>query len=128
MSNSLRSVKDRCPGGWLRDEDIKGVIHTHTLFSDGVDSVEEMAVYCKAKGYSYLALTDHSQIAVYADGMDEEKVRGQWAEIDRLNALDPDFRIIKGIECDILNDGDLDYDDDLRKDFELVIASIHYKY
>jgi DNA polymerase (family 10) len=120
-----RIGKRDLPERLIDDADIKGVIHTHTLFSDGVNSVDEMATYCKTKGYTYLALTDHSQIAVYADGMDEEKVRRQWAEIDRLNALDPDFRIIKGIECDILNDGDLDYDDELRKDFELVIASIH---
>lgn len=113
------------PKKLLEGSDIRGVIHTHTTFSDGMDTVRDMAVYSKSKGYEYLAITDHSQIAVYADGMDEAKVWTQWREIDELNTVDSDFRIIKGIECDILNDGNLDYNDELRAGFELVIASIH---
>lgn len=113
------------PSDIITESDIKGVIHTHTTFSDGINTVEEMMLFSRERGYEYLAVTDHSQIAVYADGMDEEKVLTQWKEIDELNGLNPDFRIIKGIECDILNDGSLDYDDLLRSQFELVIASIH---
>ncbi|MCB0687996.1 MAG: DNA polymerase/3'-5' exonuclease PolX [Saprospiraceae bacterium] len=106
-------------------DDIRGVIHAHTTSSDGIHTLREMSEYSQDQGYSYLAVTDHSQIAVYADGMDEPKVLAQWEEIDQLNRQHPQFRIIKGIECDILNDGSLDYDDDLRSGFELVIASIH---
>lgn len=113
------------PERLLAARDIRGVIHTHSTFSDGIDTVRDMAVYSKLNGYEYLAITDHSQIAVYADGMDEAKVWTQWREIDELNAADGAFRIIKGIECDILNDGNLDYTDELRAGFELVIASIH---
>ncbi|MCB0665915.1 MAG: PHP domain-containing protein [Saprospiraceae bacterium] len=113
------------PSDIISERDIKGVIHTHSTFSDGINTVEEMMLFSRERGYEYLAVTDHSQIAVYADGMDEAKVLAQWKEIDELNGVNPDFRIIKGIECDILNDGSLDYDDLLRSQFELVIASIH---
>ncbi len=122
--NDLLGFRD-FPERLLEARDIRGVIHTHSTFSDGIDTVRDMALYSKAKGYEYLAITDHSQIAVYADGMDEAKVWAQWREIDELNAIDGAFRIIKGIECDILNDGKLDYSDELRAGFELVIASIH---
>ncbi len=109
----------------LEEKDIRGVVHAHSTFSDGVHTIGEMASYSREKGYSYLVITDHSQIAVYADGMDEAKIIAQWAEIDRLNSEDPAFRIVKGIECDILNDGDLDYSDEQRAGFECVLASIH---
>lgn len=113
------------PDDLISDGDIKGVVHTHTTYSDGIHSVQEMSAYCQQLGYSYLVVTDHSQIAVYADGMGRDKVESQWAEINRLNQANPNFRIFKGIECDILNDGGLDYDDELRSGFEVVIASIH---
>lgn len=114
------------PDSLVTSEDIKGVIHCHTTYSDGINTVEEMAQHAQALGYQYIAITDHSKIAVYADGLDEEKVYAQWEEIDALNSrLDESFRVIRGIECDILGNGDLDYDEDLRAGFELVIASIH---
>jgi len=118
-------TKRAFPERLVTDADILGVVHTHSTFSDGMQTVEEMAMASKGLGYRYLAMTDHSKIAVYADGMDEQKALDQWKEIDRLNAGDADFRIIKGIECDILSDGSLDYEDDFRSGFELVIASIH---
>ncbi|NND09037.1 MAG: DNA polymerase/3'-5' exonuclease PolX [Saprospiraceae bacterium] len=114
------------PDRLVRREDILGVVHAHSLYSDGVDGLEEMAAYCKGAGYQYFVVTDHSQIAVYANGVSRKNVIRQWEEIDQLNNFAVDrFRILKGIECDILNDGNLDYDDELLAGFEVVIASIH---
>ena len=84
-----------------------------------------MAEAARSRGYSYLAITDHSQSAFYANGLKPERVREQWEEIDRLNREQTDFRILKGIESDILSDGSLDYEDELLKGFDLIIASIH---
>ena len=109
----------------VTETDVKGVIHTHSTFSDGIDSVEEMANFASALGYSYLGITDHSQVAVYANGVQTERLSLQWDEIDRLNAREDSLRIFKGIECDILNDGSLDYDDETRAGFDFVIASVH---
>ncbi|MBX2816438.1 MAG: PHP domain-containing protein [Saprospiraceae bacterium] len=108
----------------VRQDQIQGVLHVHSAYSDGVNSIEELAVHAHQAGYAYLGITDHSQIAVYANGLNEKRLLEQWAEIEELNEQGP-CRILKGIECDILNDGDLDYEDELRSKFEFVIASIH---
>lgn len=113
------------PDQLVTDGDIKGVIHTHSTFSDGIDSVEQMANFAKALGYSYLGITDHSQVAVYANGVQTGRLSEQWSEIDRLNIEEESFRVFKGIECDILNDGSLDYDEETRMGFDFVIASVH---
>lgn len=105
--------------------DIRGVVHSHTTYSDGIHSVARMAAYAKEQGYEYLAISDHSKVAVYANGLSIERVHAQWAEIDTLNRQDPDFRILKSIECDILADGSLDYPDEVLAGFDFVIASIH---
>ena len=84
-----------------------------------------MANYCKKEGFEYLLITDHSQTAFYADGLKPDRVKKQWAEIDELNQSLGDFQIFKGIESDILNDGSLDYDEEILKGFDVVIASIH---
>lgn len=109
----------------IDESDIKGVIHNHSTYSDGVNSLSEMADEAKKRGYNYLVISDHSQSAFYANGLKEENVFQQWKEIDSINATQVDFRIIKGIESDILNDGRLDYTDEVLKGFEFVIASIH---
>ncbi|MEY4928260.1 MAG: hypothetical protein RI894_2698 [Bacteroidota bacterium] len=109
----------------LDDVHIKGVIHTHTTYSDGANSLREMAEYAREEGFRYIVITDHSKAAFYANGLTEERVREQWREIDTLNGILAPFKIYKGIECDILNDGSLDYPDEFLKEFELVIASIH---
>lgn len=106
-------------------KDIKGIIHTHTKYSDGSNTIEEMAKQCMAKGYSYLVISDHSKSAFYANGMKEETIIQQHLEIDKLNKKYTDFKIYKSIESDILYNGDLDYDVDILKTFDLVIASIH---
>ena len=105
--------------------DIRGVVHSHTTYSDGIHSLRDMALASRERGYEYLVVTDHSRAAFYANGLSPDRVREQWAEIDALNAELAPFRIFKGTECDILADGSLDYDDDLLAGFEVVIASVH---
>ena len=107
--------------------DIRGIIHTHTQWSDGVNTIEEMARACIQQGYEYLAISDHSKAAGYANGLNEERVRQQQKEIDELNSRLNGFRILKSIECDILADGNLDFSDEVLAGFDLVIVSIHSK-
>ena len=109
----------------IRLEDIKGVIHTHSTYSDGTATVEAMAQSCMDLGYDYLVMSDHSKAAFYANGLTEDRVLQQMNEIDILNAQNDSFRIFKSIECDILYDGSLDYSDDFLSHFDLVIASVH---
>jgi DNA polymerase (family X) len=104
---------------------IKGVLHTHTTYSDGLHTLREMAEFAREEGFRYIGITDHSQAAFYANGLKPDRVREQWTEIDTLNGFLAPFKIYKGIECDILNDGSLDYDDDFLSQFDFVIASIH---
>lgn len=106
-------------------DDLKGPLHNHSQWSDGQNTIEEMALWCMKKGYSYLGMADHSKSAFYANGLSVERVYQQMDEIDKLNSKYPTFKILKGIECDILNDGNLDYENDVLKDFDYVVASIH---
>ncbi len=105
--------------------DIKGVFHCHTTYSDGANSAEEMALAAKALGLKYLGLADHSQSLTVANGLSPQRVRQQQAEIDRVNATLKGFTIFKGIECDILPDGQLDYPDDVLATFDYLVASVH---
>ncbi|MGF7232246.1 PHP domain-containing protein [Arachidicoccus sp.] len=109
----------------IEPEDIKGVIHSHSKWSDGANTLREMAEAAKQQGFEYLAISDHSQIAVYANGLSIEKITAQHKEIDELNQSLAPFKIFKSIESDILYNGDLDYADEILKSFDLVIASIH---
>ncbi|MCW9707030.1 DNA polymerase/3'-5' exonuclease PolX [Fodinibius salsisoli] len=113
----------------LTDDDIRGVIHAHSTWSDGKYSIKDMAEACMERGYEYLGITDHSHTAAYAGGLKADEVKQQWEEIDELNEQFADegqnFRIFKGIESDILSDGSLDYDDELLEGFDFVIASVH---
>ena len=109
----------------IEEADIRGVVHTHSTYSDGIHSVRQMAEHCRERGYAYLVMSDHSRAAFYANGLDEQRVRAQWAEIDELNKALAPFRIFKSIECDILGDGSLDYGDDFLRGFDLIIASVH---
>jgi DNA polymerase (family 10) len=105
--------------------EIKGVVHNHSTYSDGLHTLDEMAKECMRLGYEYFVISDHSKAAFYANGLNEDRVIQQMAEIDTLNKGYDNFRIFKSIECDILNDGSMDYGDDFLKEFEIVIASIH---
>ncbi len=105
--------------------DIKGVIHTHTTYSDGIHSLTEMADFTKKLGYEYLVISDHSQAAFYAQGLKPERVLRQMDEIDAYNATQKGFKVFKSIECDILYDGRLDYSEEILAKFDMVIASVH---
>lgn len=106
--------------------DLKGTLHNHSTWSDGVNTLEEMAVFCKETlNLEYLGICDHSKSAFYAKGLDEQRVYGQHQEIDALNKKLAPFKIFKGIESDILNDGSLDYSEEVLKTFDFVVASIH---
>ncbi|RMF62098.1 MAG: DNA polymerase/3'-5' exonuclease PolX [Calditrichaeota bacterium] len=109
-------------------EDLLGIIHVHTNWSDGVNTIEEMARACMERGYQYLAISDHSQAATYANGLNEERIRQQHAEIDDLNTRLTPFRILKSIECDIMADGSLDFPDEILSLFDLVIVSVHSRF
>ncbi|MBL0233075.1 MAG: DNA polymerase/3'-5' exonuclease PolX [Chitinophagaceae bacterium] len=109
----------------IQASDIKGIIHSHSNWSDGVNTIEEMAAACIHRGYEYLVISDHSQSAFYANGLKEDRIREQHKQVDELNRKLAPFRIFKSIESDILNNGALDYPDDVLKTFDLVIASVH---
>jgi len=105
--------------------DIKGDLHMHTTWSDGVHSIEEMVEACRARGYQYMAITDHSQYLKVANGLTRERLLKQKEEIKKLNQKYDDILILSGVEMDILPDGTLDYDDELLAEMDFVIASIH---
>jgi DNA polymerase (family 10) len=104
---------------------IRGIIHNHSTYSDGIHSLEEMAIACRDLGMEYLGMCDHSKSAFYAGGLSIEKVMQQHAEIDKLNAKLGPFKIFKGIESDILSDGSLDYPNEILETFDLIVASVH---
>lgn len=105
--------------------DLKGILHNHSTYSDGQNTLEEMAVYAKQLGYEYLGICDHSKAAQYAGGLTEDEIAKQHKEIDVLNQKLGPFKIFKGIECDILGDGSLDYDESVWKTFDFIVASVH---
>lgn len=105
--------------------DIRAIIHSHSNWSDGSNTLEEMAEECIKRGFEYLVISDHSQTAFYANGLKEDRIIQQHKQIDQLNQELKPFRIFKSIESDILNDGSLDYPDPVLKSFDLVIASVH---
>jgi len=109
----------------LEESEIKGVLHAHSTDSDGLDSLREMAIYTRDQGYAYLGITDHSRSAFYANGLSPERLLRQFEEIEALNAELAPFQIFKGIESDILNDGSLDYEEELLRQFDFIIASVH---
>ena len=106
-------------------QDIKGIIHSHSNWSDGSNTIEEMAKNAIAKGFEYLVISDHSKSAFYANGLQVERIREQHHYIDELNIRLAPFKIFKSIESDILNDGSLDYSNEILATFDLVIASVH---
>ncbi|TDW96342.1 helix-hairpin-helix domain-containing protein [Dinghuibacter silviterrae] len=109
----------------LQPEDIKGIIHSHSDWSDGAHTLEKMASTAKAQGLEYLVISDHSKSAFYANGLSEERIKAQHEQIAALNERLAPFKIFKSIESDILNDGRLDYSDQVLATFDLVIASVH---
>lgn len=109
----------------IQPKDVKGVVHNHSKWSDGKNTIEEMALACIQKGYEYLVMSDHSVSSFYANGLSIERIEKQQDEIDSLNKKLAPFKIFKSIECDILNDGRLDYEEAVLATFDLVICSVH---
>ena len=109
----------------IQPGDIKAIIHSHSNWSDGSNTIEEMAKACIDKGFEYLVISDHSKSAFYANGLTEERIKEQHRYVDELNEKLAPFKIFKSIESDILNDGNLDYSDNILSTFDLVIASVH---
>lgn len=109
----------------IQPSDIKGLIHSHSDWSDGINTIEEMAKQAIKIGLEYLVISDHSKSAHYAKGLYPDRIKAQHELIDELNQRFKPFKIFKSIESDILNDGSLDYEDSILQSFDLVIASIH---
>ncbi|MCH2664272.1 DNA polymerase/3'-5' exonuclease PolX [bacterium] len=120
---------ERAEAGRLPDlvsmEDLFGTAHVHTNHSDGRGTIEAMALAARDAGYHYIGICDHSKAVVYANGMDEDRCRAQWEEIDAVNAELEGIRILKGIEVDIMPEGNFDFEEEFLAEFELVLASIH---
>ena len=121
----IQQAKTKGLNPTIQTSDIKGIIHSHSNWSDGLHTIEQMAVAAKAQGLEYLVISDHSKSAFYANGLQEDRIRAQHQEIDALNKKLAPFVIFKSIESDILNDGSLDYPDEILASFDLVIASVH---
>jgi len=112
----------------LEPGQIQGVFHTHTIYSDGSATLEQMVEAARTLGYRYIGISDHSQSAFYANGLKEDRIRAQHAEIAAVQKKFPDVRIFKGIEADILVDGAMDYPDEVLATFDFVIASVHSRF
>lgn len=109
----------------VQEADFQGILHVHTDWSDGTASIDEMTDRARRKGYGYIGISDHSRSAFYAKGLKDEAVERQFDVIDHLNASLSGFRVLKGIESDILPDGNLDYPEGLLNRFDFVIGSVH---
>jgi len=109
----------------VRGEDIRGMLHCHTRWSDGANTIAEMAEAARQRGYTYIAICDHSQSSFIANGLSPDRVREQWKEIEAVNKSVKKIVVLKGIEVDINNDGSLDYPDELMQEFDFVIGSVH---
>lgn len=124
--NEIEKALNRQLPELINYQDLKGTLHNHSTWSDGVHTIEEMALYCRdVLDLSYLGMCDHSKTAVYASGLSIERVLQQHEEIDYLNKKLAPFKILKGIESDILGDGSLDYPKEILQKFDFVVASVH---
>jgi len=121
----IEKVKNKKLGTLIQPEDIKAIIHSHSKWSDGDNTLEQMAEECIKKRLEYLVISDHSKAAAYANGLTEERIREQHRQVDQLNEQYKPFKIFKSIECDILGDGSMDYSNNILSTFDLVIASVH---
>ncbi|WOH67134.1 PHP domain-containing protein [Bradyrhizobium sp. BWA-3-5] len=121
IENALRGMLPKL----VADHDLRGILHCHTNASDGTETLEAMASATRKRGFQYFGVADHSQSAHYAGGLSPEEIDAQHREADRLNkSFGKEFRILKGIESDVLADGSLDYPDEILSMFDFVVASI----
>jgi DNA polymerase (family X) len=122
------ALKQKLPN-LVTDDDLHGILHCHTEASDGIETLETMAMATRQRGFQYFGVADHSKSAHYADGLSVEQIEQQHREADQLNkSFGKNFRILKGIESDILADGSLDYPDEVLETFDFVVASIHGRF
>ncbi len=125
----LETAAARCrASGLIQASDIQGMVHCHSLYSDGAETIETMARAARAMGMRYMTLTDHSPTASYAGGLTVERLRRQWDEIAKVQEHIEGLTILRGTECDILADGRLDYPDAVLEQLDVVIASIHNRH
>ncbi|MBP7184391.1 MAG: PHP domain-containing protein [Saprospiraceae bacterium] len=123
---NLKDVSTTNPDQLIEKKDLKGLLHCHSTYSDGINTIEEMVIEAIKCNFDYISITDHSQSAFYANGLKKDTLSNQWREIDALNDKYGDkIKILKGIESDILYEGYLDYTDDILEKFDVIIASIH---
>jgi DNA polymerase (family 10) len=106
-------------------DQLRGVMHNHTTDSDGVGTLDEMAAAARDRGWSFFGVADHSPAAFYANGVDADRLRDQWARADAWNDANPELRILKGLEADILPDGSLDIPSGCEDGLDYVVASVH---
>lgn len=123
----IEAARQKSLPALIRRTDIKGILHTHTTYSDGKNTLEEMAEGCRQLGMQYLGIADHSQSVFYAHGLSVDRLRQQADEIAALNARNENFRIFHGTECDIMIDGSLDYPDTVLESLDYVVISVHQK-
>ena len=121
------ALRQKLPEDLVTAEDIRGMVHCHTTYSDGKHSVEQMVATAEAMGMKYITITDHSPTAFYAGGVKVDRLQRQWEEIDEVQEKTK-VRILKGTESDILADGSLDYPDWILEQFDVIVASIHSRY
>ena len=121
------ALKRKLPEDLITTGDIQGMVHCHTMYSDGKHSVEQMVSAAESMGMRYITITDHSPTAFYAGGVKIDRLQQQWEEIDRVQEQTR-VRILKGTESDILADGSLDYPDWILEQFDVIVASIHSRY
>jgi DNA polymerase (family 10) len=121
------ALAGKIPDDLIRFEDIAGMVHCHTTYSDGRNTVEEMALAAQSMGMKYITITDHSPTAQYAGGLKVDSLKRQWDEINRVQEK-VSIKLLRGTESDILRDGALDYPDGILEKFDVIIASIHNRY
>ena len=128
-TNEIEAAAQHQLPALVQESDLKGVLHAHSTWSDGHNSIREMVEACLQRGYTYLGMSDHSKVAAYAGGLNEDALKRQGEEIDRLNEeYKGRIRIFKGIECDILKDGSLDFSDEVLSTLDFVVISIHSQF
>jgi len=121
------ALRRKLPLDLVETDHIQGMVHCHTTYSDGVNSIEEMARAAESLGMKYLTITDHSPTAFYARGVTVDRLQRQWEEIDDVQEK-VKVKLLKGTESDIVADGSLDYPDKILEQFDVIVASIHSRY
>ncbi len=127
-NGELEAAKEGKLPELVKLEAVRGVFHIHTVYSDGSNSIEDLVKGCISRGYSYMGISDHSISAYYAGGMKKDGIKRQHEEIDLLNLKYPGFKVFKGVELDILSDGNVDYDEETLSLFDFTIASVHSQF